>query len=47
MLKLVLNGYTEKAIMHAAPFGMKQGKEAIAGFWKPFIASGAKNLNLH
>lgn len=39
-----VNGYTQNAVMNAQPFGIKKGKEEIAGFWTPFIQSGATNL---
>ena len=36
--------YTHNAIMHATPLGTFTGKEAIDGFWRPFMASGAGQL---
>ena len=36
--------YRPNAIMHAAPMGTFTGKEAIDGFWRPFMASGAGQL---
>lgn len=37
-------GYTQDAVMHAQPFGVKHGGAAIDSFWTPFIASGATDL---
>lgn len=37
-------GYTDKAIMHAQPMGRFEGREAISGFWRPFIEKGATDL---
>ncbi len=39
--------YTADAVMRAIPMGTFQGIDAIAGFWKPFMASGAQNLEYH
>ena len=36
--------YNHNAIMHATPLGTFIGKEAIDGFWRPFMASGAGQL---
>ena len=36
--------YTPDAVMRAKPMGTFIGTEAIAQFWKPFMASGAKEL---
>lgn len=37
-------GYTQDAVMHASPMGVFRGRAAILEFWKPFIASGATDL---
>ncbi len=37
-------GYTPEAEMRATPFGVFHGHAAIDGFWRPFIASGASEL---
>ena len=37
-------GYTPEAEMRATPFGVFHGHGAIDGFWRPFIASGASEL---
>jgi len=45
-----VDGYSDDAVIHAAPFGVKKGIQEIMNFWKPFIASGATNLvytNVH
>lgn len=39
-----VDAYSENAVMHAIPFGVKKGTKEIMNFWKPFIASGANNL---
>ena len=39
-----IKAYTTDAMMQAKPIGTFHGTEAIAAFWKPFIASGAQNL---
>lgn len=36
--------YLPNAVMNAAPMGRFEGREAIAGFWKPFVESGAGEL---
>jgi ketosteroid isomerase-like protein len=45
-----VDGYSDDAVIHATPFGVKKGTQEIMDFWKPFIASGASNLvytNVH
>lgn len=37
-------GYTNEAVMEAAPMGRFEGRAAIDGFWRPFMASGAGQL---
>ena len=37
--------YTSTAVMHAKPMGTFQGIEAIAKFWKDFMALGPENLS--
>jgi len=39
-----VDGYSDAAVIHAMPFGVKKGTQEIMDFWKPFIASGASNL---
>ena len=36
--------YKADAIMHAKPMGTFTGVDAIDGFWRPFMASGAGQL---
>ena len=36
--------YKHNAIMQATPLGTFTGKEAIDGFWRPFMGSGAGKL---
>lgn len=36
--------YLPEAVMNAAPAGSFAGREAIDGFWRPFVASGAGEL---
>ena len=36
--------YTSHAIMHATPMGTFTGSQEIAGFWRPFMNSGATGL---
>ena len=36
--------YLPEATMDAAPVGRFSGREAIDGFWRPFIAAGAGEL---
>ena len=37
-------GYHPDAIMEAKPMGTFKGTQAIDGFWRPFMSSGAKGL---
>ena len=37
-------GYLPDAVMEAKPMGTFRGTQAIADFWRPFMASGAKDL---
>ena len=37
-------GYLPDAIMEAKPMGTFKGTQAIDGFWRPFMSSGAKGL---
>lgn len=39
-----VNTYLPQAIMNAAPAGSFRGHAAIAGFWGPFVESGAGDL---
>ena len=39
--------YKPDAIMHAKPMGTFTGQNAIDGFWRPFMASGAGQLEYH
>ena len=39
--------YQPDAVMQAKPMGTFVGLDAISGFWKPFMASGAKDLEYH
>ena len=36
--------YLPDAVMNAQPIGSFSGREAILGFWKPFVESGAGEL---
>jgi len=38
------DAYAEQAVMNAMPMGRYVGREAILGFWKPFLESGAGDL---
>ena len=42
--KACVAAYTSEAIMNARPLGTYVGIEQIEGFWKPFIESGAGEL---
>lgn len=37
-------GYTAAAVMEATPMGRFEGHAAIDGFWRPFMGSGAGQL---
>ncbi len=37
-------GYKSDAVVNAKPYGSFQGTEAIDGFWRPFMGSGAGDL---
>ena len=39
-----VRGYMPDAKLHAAPIGHFEGHASIHGFWKPFIESGATDL---
>ena len=39
--------YQADAVMQAKPMGTFVGLETISEFWKPFMASGAKDLEYH
>jgi ketosteroid isomerase-like protein len=42
--KACVEAYTAEAIMNAKPLGTYIGSDQIKGFWKPFIESGAGEL---
>jgi ketosteroid isomerase-like protein len=42
--QLCVDSYSDNAVMHAMPFGVKMGTQEIMDFWEPFMASGANNL---
>jgi len=39
-----IDAYTSDAVMNAKPFGTYKGIQEIESFWKPFIESGAGEL---
>ena len=39
-----VDAYTSDAVMYAKPFGVYRGIQEIESFWKPFIETGAGNL---
>ena len=40
-------GYLPDAVMEAKPMGTFRGTPEIEGFWRPFISSGATDLEYH
>ncbi len=42
-----VEAYTADAVIHAKPMGTFRGKRTIDDFWRPFMASGAKDLEYH
>lgn len=42
-----VGAYTPDAVIQAKPLGIFRGRSTIEDFWRPFMASGAKDLVYH